>query len=134
MKLSEAIRLGAMLHRQNFGNFARYHDARGRWCSGSDPDRRVVATCALGAAHEAGLTNFVAVDMVLGMSRCPACIWEGRVTALVIHLNDRHRWTRELIADWVETIEGLRRADDGTTDVADARSPVPVSVGGGDRE
>jgi hypothetical protein len=38
---------------------------------------------------------------------CPCgCIQEELPLGLMImHLNDRHRWTRERIADWVETVE-----------------------------
>lgn len=32
--------------------------------------------------------------------RDPAPVWE-----LVMHLNDYHEWTREEIADWVDTLE-----------------------------
>lgn len=103
MRLSEAIRLGAMLGPQNFGTY-------------SDGD----ATCAIGAARSAGgddmMLSFFQIEHHLD-SRCPECgdiaasSWcDGkRVRVNVIpHLNDHHRWTRERIADWVETLEAAQ--------------------------
>jgi len=103
MRLSEAIRLGAMLHPQRFGSYATYRDERGRFCSSNAPIATIAATCALGAASAAGLTTDDAIDSP--RFTCPACNWHTQRLALVIHLNDRHRWTRERIADWVESVE-----------------------------
>lgn len=96
MTLSEAIRLGSMLHPQGF---ARFH--------GYSHDQASIVTCALGAAEDAG---YRIVDMpILRMAAtCPASEWCRVchcVYDVIIHLNDEHRWTREAIADWVETIE-----------------------------
>ncbi len=96
MKLSEAIRLGAMLKPQGFGQY-RANDA----------------TCAVGAAMDgAGDSAFVAwqeLERFLD-NRCPVCLClvlteTGRGRNILPHLNDDHRWTREQIADWVATIE-----------------------------
>jgi hypothetical protein len=35
----------------------------------------------------------------------PSCGLVDTVTARVIHLNDVHKWTREAIADWLETLD-----------------------------
>lgn len=35
---------------------------------------------------------------------CPACIRLNPVSTQVQHLNDEHEWTREAIADWLETL------------------------------
>src|SRR6185436_16765159 len=100
MKLSEAIRLGAMLRPQSFTN-------------GFDG----TGTCAWGAAFEAvgyapkgfkfdgawmpkwGEHEF---HKLFDKSRaCPDC--GARFTSdMIVHLNDDHRLTREPIADWVE--------------------------------
>lgn len=93
MRLSEAIRLGAMLHRQAFGSYSHI-----------DKSGRVFATCALGAARAAG---YEIESGTLKLSQCPECgdyVW-CPAFPLVAHLNDIHQWTRERIADWVETIE-----------------------------
>jgi hypothetical protein len=43
--------------------------------------------------------------------RCPACDKSGTVATrdsvigMVPHLNDKHWWTREKIADWMETLD-----------------------------
>ena len=115
MKLSEAIRLGAMLRPQGFESF------------GLDLGNGQRVTCALGAAAEAigsqSLTwQFYAVnnrevaedlDAVFGEilnarhRRCPVkgCRTRRIPAGVIVHLNDGHRWTREQIAEWVETIE-----------------------------
>lgn len=100
MRLSEAIRLGAMLRPQAFGQF--YADG---------------ATCAFGAALDAvgrlypldSAQCFIAItaqgwdDIQYLRIACPEC---GRSAAYTVqHLNNLHKWTRERIADWLEGIE-----------------------------
>jgi len=36
---------------------------------------------------------------------CPGCGFQGDLGNIAAHLNDGHLWTREQIADWVQTIE-----------------------------
>lgn len=99
MKLSEAIRLGAMMRKQAIG--APYRDD---------------GSCALAAAAEAVGDGYYALfnqqpcplwpSLVLP-NLCPEC---GRTNfraqfSLVTHLNDTHAWTRERIADFVERYE-----------------------------
>ncbi len=101
MKLSDAIRLGAMLKPQGFNGIA------------DGP-----TSCALTAAAEAvGVKARMALhpDYHVLMDRfpvlrqpgsCPLC--DGafiRVMDVVWDLNDTHRWTRDQIADWVATVE-----------------------------
>ena len=102
MRFSEAIRLGAMLKPQAFGE--TFTGTR---------------TCAIGAAKDAVgalMSLFSSVAREYGWPTekelkelvCPTCrlAWPNRKTPGVIaHLNDDHRWTREQIADWVESIE-----------------------------
>lgn len=129
LTLSTAIRLGAMMHPQCF-------DAAWE----RDVNHRVIATCAIGAAwvagwHDTSSRSWTAVDRRI--VTCPACTIKDFVRALVTHLNDSHRWTREAIADFVEfyeTQEGLKRADAGYTDVPAARSSTPSGVDADDRE
>lgn len=116
MKLSEAIRLGAMLRPQAFGDFVkRYPDSKSGLL--------VSATCALGAACEAAGISIDAFDSLTisqEMEMFPLhaksvhfpCQCRGflRLRAAVAHLNDHHRWTRERIADWVEEQERLLEA------------------------
>lgn len=107
MRLSEAIRLGAMLKPQGKGNDAM------NWMKSN-------RTCALGAAAEAAsITGSAHVgsegeNIYNGLKdrwpeltkyiHCPECGF--RYPNLSIwHLNDQHGWTRERIADWVATIE-----------------------------
>lgn len=101
MKLSEAIRLGAMLLPQGFGFTSMAVDAS---CG-------LIAACdALGLQHSnAGVTELNEMFPWMGRTQpgCPLCRnFDGfSIGGLVAHLNDSHGWTRERIADWVETIE-----------------------------
>lgn len=117
LRFSEAIRLGAMLRPQCFN--AMYKN------NGS---------CALGAAREAvGASNAASFVTCIvwpwtgTLHNCPVgCdanqIYPGAnkscVTTIVVHLNDVHHWTRERIADWVESIEPDAAADVETIDTA----------------
>jgi hypothetical protein len=40
--------------------------------------------------------------------RCPVegCKKKLVLSALIVHINDEHRWTREQIATWLESING----------------------------
>lgn len=102
MQLSTGIRLGAMLKPQAFGEL---------WVRGG--------SCALGAALDAvSETPGAQLDewdqicrlfpvlryLEAAEVRCPVCGVHSTMT-VITHLNDQHRWTREAIADWVETLE-----------------------------
>lgn len=108
MRLSEAIRLGAMLKPQGHGELVHH----GR-------------TCALGAALDAvgalcsdydavGIRFPITRQVRLGLCPAPGCenYAHGHATVMetVFYLNDSHDWTRERIADWVETLEGPQEA------------------------
>lgn len=110
MSLSSAIRLGAMLKPQGRGIASM---------------RSADASCALGAAADAlGLADvnkysrlratWPVLDQRLG---CPVCGHPpppGTVVAVLWHLNDTHWWTREQIADFVETLESERQQADAS--------------------
>lgn len=97
---SEAIREGAKLRPQAIG----YYFSLGR-------------SCALGAVLEISYGNtkhrdFVELNraypyMVKEEHVCPEskCAGNHTLLGLVLHLNDDHQWTREVIADWLETEE-----------------------------
>lgn len=106
MKLSEAIRLGSMATEQQFG-----------WCGDLESGK----TCALGAVFVAVGENYTYEDMKAKLpllaftesAPCPQCGRCGDSSfATIPHLNDHHRWTREQIADWVETIERAQEQPD----------------------
>lgn len=113
MKLSEAIRLGAM---------STPHTRLFIWDDG--------ATCALGAAYHAAGILIVADDgwtvsvplaketfplLCADAPTCPdcrktlqelcECSEPFEFADVIVHLNDNHEWARERIADWVATIE-----------------------------
>ncbi len=100
--LSAAMRLGAMVHPQAFGAIQR-HGLSGE----------VVATCAMGAAVVASgvKENLYHVWPYLVTTRtCPACAMMNCGVGLIFHLNDTHFWSRERIADWIETWEAALTA------------------------
>lgn len=113
MKLSEAIRLGAMLKPQGFGR--------------ATTGPRATATCALGAAYQASgsqhswgsLCQHFPILSRLEWVECPECRVPHETP--IPHLNDDHRWTREQIADWLETIEAQY-------DTPSQPQPVPVEA------
>lgn len=106
LSYSEAIRLGSMLKPQGFGLMR---------------DRTVTACAndAAGLAVNAGTVDGEALVAdhfkiaTLKSPVCPECARETcwgystSVAGTVAHLNDSHRWTRERIADWVESIERM---------------------------
>jgi hypothetical protein len=126
MKFSEAMSLGAMLHIQ------------GTACLWQcDYNGGIIRTCAWGAALEA-----IGIPMRNGQKRanrkripttwqilakqrvpCPAgtsCLPHNKANTttigrLIEHLNDHHRWTREQIADWLETLEPVTSPVETTT-------------------
>ena len=131
MKLSEAIRLGAMATRQSRGAFSRQR--RKYFFFGPV----VGETCALGAAYHAigGRSHFEpATDdtqafrgvikkghqmeimetptewltVMHSGAMCPVCAKLDQVRRMIPHLNDDHKWTREQIATWVEALESPR--------------------------
>jgi hypothetical protein len=114
VKLSEAIRLGSMLKPQAFETFfdGTGTCALGAACEamGLVPDRWTLD--ALRAAND--LLDLVTVTLLRGVP-CPACPVDTKGTNLIPHLNDEHRWTREQIADFVETIEVAQERKESVT-------------------
>ncbi len=107
MKLSEAIRAGAKLRPQAFGK-------------GFDG----VGTCAMGAAFEGMGLDPKSLDLEIcqpipevlrelfppkSVRLCPVCGTQ-KALGVIVHLNDEHGWTREAIADYVETLEREQEA------------------------
>ena len=130
MKISEAIRLGAMLRRQAFHTVY-------------DPDDQT--SCALGAAAEAiGALDTTQRNAYTADAQskaqvwlhwkhvevpCPLCGLDYDVSrnfrstfhciqAVIVHLNNDHRWTRERIADFVATVEATQELADPVVQLA----------------
>ena len=128
MKLSEAMRLGAMLRPQAFGRL--YSETRTGFLGLFGP--RVKTSCALGAAYEAGNVPIVRVRpggastpcrgsskaadlayepppdwwrLLTSHAVCPDCPLTLVVSEMIPHLNDEHRWPRPTIADFIATLE-----------------------------
>lgn len=114
MELSEVIRLGALLSPQVRNVLYTI-----------DPNGEISGTCVVGAAmHAVGVlatgvrlkaNNYILPFHIMGMiTYCPvdgcqlsdgAYRYRSQIATIMVHLNDAHRWPREMIADWVEQIE-----------------------------
>lgn len=105
MKLSTAIRIGSMTTRQIKGNFR--DDGNGRCAIGAALDAVGFYSGAKAHYLDYRLASlFPLADIVV---KHP--IHRGmmdHVSGVVVTLNDHHDWSREAIADWVETIENMR--------------------------
>lgn len=125
MKLSEAIRLGSMMRPQATGDLL---------VDGG--------SCAWGAAYDSIAKLEYLADIntpfrecdnidrengwiwVKKLSECPACCGARIPFSFIIsHLNDMHRWTREDIAAWVETVEPQEQ-DSEVSVIGDSEAPV----------
>lgn len=122
MRLSQAIRLGSMLRPQLFGHYGNE-----------------IGTCALGAALDAvgaldpntlqiPKEHFPVLDLDV-VDGCPACGHMSKFTrttvqSVIVHMNDGHKFTREFIADWVETVEFLELAKQAAANVI----PAPLRL------
>lgn len=100
MKLSEAIRKGAKLRPQAHG---RYFESQGE----------TLCSCALGAAWEGVELHWIEIDAYGLEAAFPAlkeCVWNpsknryANLIGAVIRLNDEEKWSREQIADYVESL------------------------------
>lgn len=110
LKLSEAIRLGAMLRPQAFGTY--FSDG---------------GSCAIAAAMEAlGIASYsrdhgTLFDSHRSLAKRYPMLSKLRVVPpvdvntdapnvsnVIVRLNNDHYWTREQIADWIEQIERLQ--------------------------
>lgn len=111
MRLSEAIILGSLKKPQGFEGTG----------SPSSP-----VTCALGAARD-GAETTKWVDEVWPWVKtmageCPECqlhfrkLGYGAPYAIIVHLNNGHKWTRPRIAEWVATIEPSEPEEAGVAD------------------
>jgi hypothetical protein len=111
MKLSEAIRLNGMTKPQGVGGASL---------------SSLSAPCAIGGALQSigrQLTDGFVQDNYSRFKkawswtkrdgRCPACSSPQPIFAVIYHLNDIHRWNREQIAAWVETVEPQDEQADG---------------------
>lgn len=106
IKMSEAIRIGSMLTEQTYYcQFKR------------DSETNKEYTCALGAAlvgvygdsarHHLLSKTFPRKIWESPGKKCPVATCSNGVLSIantIAHLNDRHVWKREKIADWLEGI------------------------------
>lgn len=94
MRFSQAVREGAKLKPQGFGDY-QSHDGK----------HSCANTAALDAVGKYGLVDVTEAFPQLSSfdAQCPECGESDDFFVIAaMHLNDRHRWTREQIADWAE--------------------------------
>jgi hypothetical protein len=99
MRLSGAIRIGAMMHEQAYGRSME-----------KDADGNIMKTCALGAAviaigHEQATEEVKEQLGLYNRVRHPMNKFPMTMGHVIASLNDDYRWTRSAIADWVEQEE-----------------------------
>jgi hypothetical protein len=105
MKLSEAIRLGAMM-RQQSARSGRTHliDVLDGSCALEAACEAIGHAEAVGGGYQHII--YEAWQWLKGAQlMCPECNTIGADEYTIWHLNDTHCWSRERIADWVESIE-----------------------------
>ena len=123
MRLSEAIRLGAMMTPQARGVV---EDTDGSRCSlgsawlaaGLQIHEGHLSGGGLGTRPYSGGSHqyvvvpegwFKLMELYVPCPECTAVLAGTRtISEQIPHLNDFHRWSRERIADWVELIERQR--------------------------
>jgi hypothetical protein len=116
MRLSEAIRLGAMVSEPSPREFKSY---TGGTCAIGSGLLAIGALDGIIERHcdDAGeiFKEAVIHFPIIGVDvECPACGVkhgsDGMLYDSVMQLFDYHKWTREQIADWVESVERQREA------------------------
>ena len=117
MKLSEAIRLGAMMRPQGKYNYMM----NGRSCAigaaleaigipvrdrGNDFSRDNEREALEELKRRPEIKEWSALNKKKN-THCPSCEYvdQGNFSGVISHLNNSHDWTRERIAEWVATIE-----------------------------
>lgn len=110
MKLSEAIRLEGMTLEQSVGVS---HDVTKSACA----LQGAVLMVGRDAVESEYCTSicaewpWAARGGVVWYLLCPECTdVRSDAADTIVHLNDHHRWTRNQIADWVETVEPAEEA------------------------
>jgi hypothetical protein len=108
-KLSTFIRLGSKLNNQCFGHL---QDSISNTCAigaaihgktGELPHSYLSENKGLSATEIIPELNYVALSPVWNVDWCNSNCWSS-LKNVIIFLNDRKRWTREQIADWLESI------------------------------
>lgn len=97
LRYSEAIRLGSVLGPQGFGLSTNRRD--GSLCAND---------AAMAAANLISIFQFPVAEREIA---CPVCELTNMLAGVVaVCLNDEHEWSRERIADWVESVEREQEA------------------------
>lgn len=118
--LAAAMRKGAAIRPQTRGVLFSL-----KWLASGT---KTYCSCALGAAWEGahpefdaetwvknqddgndGNVGLVDVERYFGLTKRIECIspakgWKHGIVGTIIDLNDQHNWTREQIADWLDTL------------------------------
>lgn len=120
MTLADAIRLGSMLKPQSFTDLLEIPEETVTLMGEAITVVGGIHTCALGAALDAvgklpTMTEWMEFDGKVddmftcfpeysALVACPVTEFVKELGSLVAELNDKHHWTRQRIADWVESV------------------------------
>lgn len=118
IKLSTAIREGAKLHPQAMGTFyddgktcvlgalaaiAGYDFTDYKWMQQCDEVEKLITNTYADIRNE--WEHCPVVECETTPEQLDETYWDGdKLYGLVAHLNDQHKWTREAIASWLESI------------------------------
>jgi hypothetical protein len=122
MKLSEAIRLGAMMKPQAFGPQIGSSTTKDKSCALQAASEALSLTWTHATAAYSELFNLYPFLRQSAICPMTGLIHDDTMQTIYL-LNDVHKWTREAIADWVETIE-----EKEAVAVAPVTSAPPVFV------
>lgn len=105
MKLSEAIRLGAMLSQQGFNGYMQDGGSRCALAAASDAAGVPAYESAWGIAYVNYAKLTERFPLLTQTAKHPVSRVEHTVQDVIFILNDTDKWTRERIADWVAILE-----------------------------
>lgn len=108
LTLADAIREGAKQTTQCKGEYVRVlfssatHEPQYEACALGAAAIGIGLKKLTGNAIDSGLIT-VYPELSEVVTTCPVCRWDCTLYAAVAHLNDMHDWTREAIADWLDS-------------------------------
>lgn len=94
---------------------------------------------AFGTAYSGAFASRSVVSQLAGIvpavtthfEQCPGCGHEtGNLASLIPHINDHHKWSRERIADWLDSLDvdlTVKPIDKETNGTVDAEEFAPVA-------
>lgn len=83
-----------------------YFASQGAFAFASKPKAVSPAFSPVGRGVEKELAKAIPGFEAMRVDKCPVCdTSDMRLAGAIVHLNDCHKWAREAIADWLETLD-----------------------------